>query len=631
MAFLIPDNLKSRPDVPNRVRTVARALQMGLDEDVVVWYEPLYDPAGQRPDLVVLLPDSGIAVLQVLGGTGQQVLGFLRGRLRVVSEGREIEMDNPLERAEHFAEVLRQRIQAEPRLYGLRIPVGAGAVLGTLTAEEAQGRGLHTDLPLERCLLRPHLEAAIAGTGEAALLRVFRQVLGSPLGTALTDIEKDAIHEVLQPAARARKEKLLRGLLHPGTVIDQLAGTDAPTQLTIFRPPEDGDDTIRVLDRQQEAIAMSLGTGHRVIRGVAGSGKTLILVYRARFLARLFPRQRFLITCYTRSLASQFRSLLKEYPNVAVTNLHRLVYRVLRETGVDLPDAPLDDDQAARMAREALPGWPGPRYRAVFVDEAQDFGTEQLRFALELLEEPDADFVVVADAAQNIFRRRFSWRQVGIKAQGRSQILRRNYRNTAEILGFAYRFLLTSPDLVEDSAPDVEDENALIPPEAAARRGPPPELRLVEDLEAEAAEAVEQAAAWSAEVSSSRSVAVLYADGRTGGLALNLHRLLEARGVPVFWAHKTTKDQIGEAQEPVVLCSIHSAKGLEFPRVVLCGLWREEEDPESNRRLAYVGMTRATDRLVVVTERGNPLAADLAGAERGPGESPRQGGREGES
>ena len=41
----------------------------------------------------------------------------------------------------------------------------------------------------------------------------------------------------------------------------------------------------RVMDLQQEQLARSMGEGHRVIHGVAGSGKTMILGYRAQYLA----------------------------------------------------------------------------------------------------------------------------------------------------------------------------------------------------------------------------------------------------------------------------------------------------------------------------------------------------------
>ena len=44
-------------------------------------------------------------------------------------------------------------------------------------------------------------------------------------------------------------------------------------------------DLMQVMDLQQEQLARSLGDGHRVIHGVAGSGKTMILIYRAEQLA----------------------------------------------------------------------------------------------------------------------------------------------------------------------------------------------------------------------------------------------------------------------------------------------------------------------------------------------------------
>ena len=43
---------------------------------------------------------------------------------------------------------------------------------------------------------------------------------------------------------------------------------------------------MRVMELQQEQLARSLGDGHRVIHGVAGSGKTMILGYRAEYLAK---------------------------------------------------------------------------------------------------------------------------------------------------------------------------------------------------------------------------------------------------------------------------------------------------------------------------------------------------------
>jgi len=60
-------------------------------------------------------------------------------------------------------------------------------------------------------------------------------------------------------------------------------------------------------------------------------------------------------------------------------------------------------------------------------------------------------------------------------------------------------------------------------------------------------------------------------------------------------------DNIDDDESAVLLMTMHAAKGLEFPVVVILGLhMRSMTDPEEmaeERRLAYVGITRARDRL----------------------------------
>jgi len=72
-------------------------------------------------------------------------------------------------------------------------------------------------------------------------------------------------------------------------------------------------------------------------------------------------------------------------------------------------------------------------------------------------------------------------------------------------------------------------------------------------------------------------------------------------------------DNLDSEQDAVVLMTLHSAKGLEFPVVFMCGMERglfpsamseqEEGGMEEERRLCYVGITRAKEKLFITAAR----------------------------
>lgn len=606
MAFIVPDNLKSRTDLPPGVVRTVGAFQIGLDENVTVWFEPLYDPTGEKPHFVVLLPEHGIAVLDVLEGeppapslaSADTILPALADTAGTLPQ--------PLARAARLADTLRDRVQSDPRLLqaNLVVPVEPGAVFPFLSREEAEVRGVATALSLDKAIFRGDIEAAISGYGEACLLRGFAKMLGGSLARRISRDE----------------ETILRSIIHPDIMIDSLAPPSGSIQLSLFRPRGNAEDVMAVMDRQQEAIAKSLGTGHRVIRGVAGSGKTLILVYRARLLAQCYPKHRILVTCFTHTLAGHLRALLAEYPNVNVINLDALMAKVIRAAGLRHPG--YSQDESGRLSHEmalrAIETWTGPRYHHILFDEVQDFDTPSLRFVTKLLEPGFEDLVIVADAAQNIFLRQSSWKEAGIRAQGRTRILSVNYRNTREILEFATRFLFSGTTADAEAVPDPYDEKAIIRPEAAARSGPHPELIIAPDTRTEIEQVVVHAAECARRSRSPRNVAVLYARPDRGSQvdrAKEVFKNLTAAGLQVFWlrdrASREEKVAFMRTEAPIVVCSIFNAQGLEFPHVVLCGLWHGNVSVDENRMIAYSGMTRATNHLVVVGRGDTPITPDL--------------------
>ncbi len=76
-------------------------------------------------------------------------------------------------------------------------------------------------------------------------------------------------------------------------------------------------------------------------------------------------------------------------------------------------------------------------------------------------------------------------------------------------------------------------------------------------------------------------------------------------------------DSYNADEDSVVLMTLHSAKGLEFPVVFIPGMEEgifpgsqsmySEEDLEEERRLAYVGITRARERLYLISARQRML------------------------
>jgi hypothetical protein len=90
-----------------------------------------------------------------------------------------------------------------------------------------------------------------------------------------------------------------------------------PTQPSLFSDggatenSADLPDIMRVLDLQQEQLARSLGDGHRVIHGVAGSGKTMILGYRAEQLAQAAATKPVLVLCYNEPLSVKLAAMME--------------------------------------------------------------------------------------------------------------------------------------------------------------------------------------------------------------------------------------------------------------------------------------------------------------------------------
>ena len=98
------------------------------------------------------------------------------------------------------------------------------------------------------------------------------------------------------------------------------------------------------------------------------------------------------------------------------------------------------------------------------------------------------------DDAQNLYgrhvNRKFSFKSLGIKAQGRTTILKLNYRNTVQVLMLAYEFAQEVMPPTENSD---EDTPLIVRPNSAGRQGPIPGLVKCSNFKQEIAHIIDRA------------------------------------------------------------------------------------------------------------------------------------------
>src|SRR5262249_21860345 len=225
--------------------------------------------------------------------------------------------------------------------------------------------------------------------------------------------------------------------------------------------------------------------------GVAGSGKTMILGYRAQHLAQELTKP-ILVLCYNAALAGRLQHMTEQRGlsgKVNARSFHAWCQQQLRLYQVPQPDGQ-GQEYFERLVEAVIRGVdrgmiPRAQYGAVLIDEAHDFEAEWLKLVAQMVDPQTNSLLVLYDDAQSINRSKsrlgFSFSEVGIQARGRTTILKLNYRNTAEVMGVACDFareFLSAKEADEDGIP-------LIVPETAGRRGDIPALRQLPSEEEE--------------------------------------------------------------------------------------------------------------------------------------------------
>ncbi len=168
------------------------------------------------------------------------------------------------------------------------------------------------------------------------------------------------------------------------------------------------------LTKEQEQFAFPK-TGHHRIRGVAGSGKTNILAYRAAHLASL--GYNVLILTFNITLWHYIRDMIKRAPfnfswdRFKLSHFHGFCSDILNEYDKEWPDG-VGEEIFKKIVTDkvslAIKNKDYKKYDAVLIDEGQDYYFEWYELLQEFLTERD-ECVIVCDKKQNVYQRDTDW------------------------------------------------------------------------------------------------------------------------------------------------------------------------------------------------------------------------------
>ena len=165
------------------------------------------------------------------------------------------------------------------------------------------------------------------------------------------------------------------------------------------------DTQIRSLDDEQVKVATQIAPGPQRIRGLAGTGKTVLLAMRAANIHLRNPQSKILFTFHTQSLYNQARSLIREFyrtrsqgaePNWEYLHIRhswggQRIGGVYSELSVRQGVNPLRYSRSVTLqicCSQALTLPIAPEYEYILVDEAQDFPKEFFQVLYKLSFEP---------------------------------------------------------------------------------------------------------------------------------------------------------------------------------------------------------------------------------------------------
>lgn len=630
--------------------SLARALQQAFsDEPAAVLVEPgLRDSHHRPPDLVLVHPSLGVHVFEVKGVEIDQVLGVEAGYSVRIDYNDRVYSRNPTSQARNTVFDIKSFIERHT-LQNLRTPIIPWVLWPRITRQRWCDKfSSEHDWPSEWLF-----KAAISSGQWIARICAAGQRQFSEHGLeTIPEEERKALglvfgdNAVLSVDPQKRKPRRLRESTL-GWYFDQRA-----------------IDYATLSEDQEDLIRQEWAAGPRLVRGVAGSGKTIVLAsHLARRLKRqlvegqtLFAKQkqlpRLLAVCFNRTLVPHLQHKIAiafrqrtggDLPKgcVDVTHFNGLMYR-LSKSGV-VPYIPVDrmteqERSAHYLAalRECYADRPDVirqlAYDAVYVDEGQDFTDDDYlcfrSLCRQTYEGTEPSLFIFYDDAQNLYgRQRPQWSDLGLTMVGRSFVMTESFRNTRPIIEPSFNVLTGSLARSGKGAQKGFTDIAYLKQKGVVRQrennsfetlfakrvdGLQPKTHRFSSIQQENRWLVGQVK-WQIEDQEVRPEDLLiltYHRHRAEAVARELRRVFQPDLIQLATFEK---DEAFGSRGRLTVSTVASAKGLDAYSVLLISA-QDFADHVTGRAAFYVGCTRSREHLAISGVGHSPLADEFQAA-----------------
>jgi AAA domain len=405
---------------------------------------------------------------------------------------------------------------------------------------------------------------------------------------------------------------------------------------------------------QQRLCDYKMDGGPRLVRGVAGSGKTWVMAHwlqktLASWKDRLHGEAWAVYS--THSLKNLLETMLvtawSAEQGPAPFPWHRVKIKHIREVLEDLKtefgiEANAHEDRynfdsvAEQLMHHPHYAALKPKCHALFVDEAQDLGQQTLQLLTQLVHANQRDdktsraVNIFYDNAQNIYQRNTPvWSEIGLDMRGRSTVMKESFRATRPICEYALNVLYRLTNCQDDGDHKELVQRGLI--ETITRNtqpwwrvnfnqlnGPHPALHLFQDA-SEAHTALCERILYfvqQEQVDCAHICVLVPRDKLAQELVETANTLWKKHGLKaIFEKGKPVSNQ----PNVVTFCTLHSFKGYEAEIVLVAGVEQFVLENSTNPTLSsilahnlYVAMTRARSLLeLYVVPRENQLVQKL--------------------